>query len=405
MKRRTALKTTIAVVSLPTIAGAASAASTRTVPDDYSTIQGAVDAADLGDTVVVAGGTYREQVVVNKDLVLRGEDATIAHPDSAASFTIPESGPNWEPTVFAYGGSESGGAVSGSGTVDVSISGFEIDGRDRQPAARRKPAILLRNVSAPDKVRIEQNEIYNVGVGGKATFGILAYGDTHAVIRNNDVKEYERGGIAANGDGNQHPAPAVQIRDNTVAGGGALGEAWASNGIQVGFGASGTVMGNTVSNNRYSDEGPVASGILVFESDDVVVRQNTVENADVGLSIGSWGWFNDSTHNTKVMENTVSDSEYGVLLEAVAEPYGGALTSMDPAVDNTKVNRNDLTGGDPVGSDPEGELGIGIIVDDNGSTAFEPRARNNKVRKNSIENFATEFSDEGTATKIGPAKP
>ena len=37
------------------------------VPDDYSTIQAAVDAASSGDTIIVRDGTYTENVDVNKD--------------------------------------------------------------------------------------------------------------------------------------------------------------------------------------------------------------------------------------------------------------------------------------------------------------------------------------------------
>ncbi len=49
-------------------------AGTIVVPDDYPTIQEAVDAASSRDTVSVKCGIYREHVVVNKPLSLLGED-------------------------------------------------------------------------------------------------------------------------------------------------------------------------------------------------------------------------------------------------------------------------------------------------------------------------------------------
>jgi parallel beta-helix repeat protein len=45
------------------------------VPDDYSTIQEAINAASYGDTIFVKEGTYYENVVVNKPILLIGQNA------------------------------------------------------------------------------------------------------------------------------------------------------------------------------------------------------------------------------------------------------------------------------------------------------------------------------------------
>ncbi len=47
---------------------------TVTVPDDFSSIQGAIDAANPGDTVYVRNGTYFEHLIVNKTISLIGEN-------------------------------------------------------------------------------------------------------------------------------------------------------------------------------------------------------------------------------------------------------------------------------------------------------------------------------------------
>ena len=49
-------------------------AATIAVPDDYPTIQQAVNAAFPGDTVYVPSGTYHEHVTIGKALILQGED-------------------------------------------------------------------------------------------------------------------------------------------------------------------------------------------------------------------------------------------------------------------------------------------------------------------------------------------
>jgi pectin methylesterase-like acyl-CoA thioesterase len=55
---------------------------TIVVPDDYSTIQSAIDNASAGETIFVKKRTYNERsLVINKTLTLVGEDAnnTIIH--------------------------------------------------------------------------------------------------------------------------------------------------------------------------------------------------------------------------------------------------------------------------------------------------------------------------------------
>ena len=44
------------------------------VPDDFATIQGAVDNASAGDMIIVRNGTYKENVKVNKHLTIRSDN-------------------------------------------------------------------------------------------------------------------------------------------------------------------------------------------------------------------------------------------------------------------------------------------------------------------------------------------
>jgi nitrous oxidase accessory protein NosD len=68
----------LAVAASLAVVGVATAA-TIVVPDDYATIQEAVDAANPGDTVYIRAGLYQDNVTINKSLTLEGEhrDTTI----------------------------------------------------------------------------------------------------------------------------------------------------------------------------------------------------------------------------------------------------------------------------------------------------------------------------------------
>jgi len=58
---------------------------TITVPDDYPTIQGAVNAASENDTIFVRNGTYYENLAINKAVSLIGEDKDITIIDGGKS--------------------------------------------------------------------------------------------------------------------------------------------------------------------------------------------------------------------------------------------------------------------------------------------------------------------------------
>jgi hypothetical protein len=92
--------------------------------------------------------------------------------------------------------------------------------------------------------------------------------DLAVTISGNVVTGYQKTGILAKG------SVVATILTNTVTGAGPV-DYIAQNGVQVGFGGSGLIRGNTISGNFYT--GPdVACGILFFEADGVRQQANTL---------------------------------------------------------------------------------------------------------------------------------
>jgi len=93
--------------------------------------------------------------------------------------------------------------------------------------------------------------------------------DLAVTISGNAVIGYQKNGITANG------SVAATILNNTVTGAGPVNYI-AQNGIQIGFGGTAIVKGNTASGNDYTPASYVACGILYYQADGVRASQNTV---------------------------------------------------------------------------------------------------------------------------------
>lgn len=169
-------------------------------------------------------------------------------------------------------------------------------------------------------------------------------------ITGNQIYDYQKGGIVANGQGTQ-----VNVSDNVVKGDGHV-TFIAMNGIQVGYGASATVMRNTVSDNSFigfPGDGSASGGILVVggagygtcpDGNDcpytvgVMVQGNVLTNNDVGVYFSNlqadFSAPDDAT-NDKAVNNTISnDSCFNTSYQAGVSDVGN----------NDKIINNKISG-------------------------------------------------------------
>jgi hypothetical protein len=101
------------------------------------------------------------------------------------------------------------------------------------------------------------------------------------------VRNYDKNGITASGPDNGTAGPNVTVTGNTIIGLGAT-TVTAQNGIQIGYGATGTVTSNNVVDDIYINPPSCspcygASGILIYGSNFVTVSTNTVESTQFGI--------------------------------------------------------------------------------------------------------------------------
>jgi len=98
----------------------------------YPTIQAAIDAASAGDTILVANGTYNENVVVNKTINLTGEsrEATVVNGGSQFAFRVEADCVNVSGFNITNGGDVNGmGIVLRSDGNNVSDNNFWMCGK------------------------------------------------------------------------------------------------------------------------------------------------------------------------------------------------------------------------------------------------------------------------------------
>jgi parallel beta-helix repeat protein len=267
----------------------------------FTSIQAGINAAKPGDSIRVCKGLYREQLVVKTSLSLEADNGVTLMPSAMV--------PN---TASLTNGAPIAAAIVVSDATDVDISGFIVDGTNAgiSACAPILEGIIYQNASG----RVIRNAVRNFKLasgltGCQSGTGIFVQssGGQASIVEISDctIHDYQKNGITANEIGT-----AVFIGGNVVTGLGLTNGA-AQNGIQVGFGARGSILRNAVTNNIWSgctslsNCSAVATGILVTGSDGVEVSDNRVAVGQVPIYILA----NNAVvrHNQAIDSNVLDD--------------------------------------------------------------------------------------------------
>lgn len=303
----------------------------------YATIQAGIDAVPAGGTVHVAAGSYTEQITINKSLDLIGEGettTTILAPDVRAGAVT--QGATVHDYILA--------AVASSGTIDVRVEGFTIDvnSKNKTAGTARLDGVFFRDIkdAGGSVAGLFASTIHNFAAAPDyEAWGVAVYGDSLLTINDNDISDYTRDGLLVIG-GN------TTISNNTI-----TGSATPLNGINIQDVTTGSVTGNTVTNNIRS--APWAGGgILVSASSGMTISSNHVNGNFYGINIqiGSNGITvsgNELTDNIK-RGITLDNSDNNTV-------KSNTISGLTIETFDTAIGLNNTSTGNTIGGDTSGD--------------------------------------------------
>jgi nitrous oxidase accessory protein NosD len=259
---------------------------------EFTKIQDAINAAPAGATIRVCAGTYKEQLSISKALVIRGDNAAIVMPTGVSANT-----------TSLISSAPIAAVILVAGTDKVTLENLTVDGANNglTQCAPNLIGIYFRNASGEiSDVAVRNTKLAPSLNGCQSGLGIFVQsgsGSTSRVeIEGSSVHDFQKNGITGNEAGTH-----LDINRNVVTGVGPTSGA-AQNGIQVAFGAAGSVQGNSVANLIWSPCisaqvcQAVTTGILVLDSDDVRIGNNSVDVTQGGVFIqGGHGEIEDNS--------------------------------------------------------------------------------------------------------------
>jgi hypothetical protein len=372
-----------------------SVAACKALPS-YNTISVAVSSVPAGSIIYVCPGTYAEQVVITKKLTLEGVAGNGGTGGSATGqnnpvIVSPAGGVLVNSSDLANGQATAAQIFVQTPSADlatpivVSIGNITVDGSNNglNSCATDLVGIYYQNASGTvTHVTTRYQELPPADFGcqdGLAIYAQSGYGTggTSAVtIENSSVHDYDKNGITADGSGT-----VAMITGNYIVGIGAtplIGQ----NGIQMSFGASGKITGNTVTDDVYVNAQDCvssrscysATGILLYDSggtsgSHVTISGNTVSNTQEAIvtytDMTEPADYNDVTsnkvttnaaivvtgatylldgidlcsdYNTASMNTVFNSSGAGVHLDSECKDTNGSSTGANSTATNNTVN-------------------------------------------------------------------
>lgn len=245
---------------------------TINVPGDHSTIQEAIDAASDGDTIMVAAGVYKENVVIDKSLTLKGAQAGVDARGRSGDETIIEADED----------------AIGISIVTVTDREVVIDGLTVRNA--------LHAMSTPEPVMAANITVKNVRALNSGEFGISLTFTREATVEHCYVENAEVGINA--GALEPFPPSVVTFRNNDV--------------VNVEYGIHGYLKDSLIEGNLVRDFVTGGAGIRgTFLNTEI--KNNTVTGYVKGAGVSfAWHYGRGLSENVNVEGNTFTGNFLGI---------------------------------------------------------------------------------------------
>jgi parallel beta-helix repeat protein len=269
------------------------------VPKDYSTIQAAINAAAPGDLILIAPGTYKENLTVRKSIELRGTDTGVIVDGSRARSA---------PTILIQR------------TRDVVIQNLEITGGRRGIQVERSRDVIIKNnliqknrrqgilvTENSQGTQIIENRILDIAPdeGNVLGNGIILNGDKNAQVLKNFITRSAWSGLRL-------LSAVAHIEGNTFEENQYYGiEIWPNWVDSPDVPSQATVLTNTLKSN-------VRAGIFITEESIATIEGNQIFGTlkDRDSQYGHGVWVADGAQ-VSLTENFVTGSQgHGLFFES-----------------------------------------------------------------------------------------
>ncbi|NJM29223.1 MAG: hypothetical protein HC855_03035 [Rhizobiales bacterium] len=293
---------------------------------ELTTIQAAVNAAGNGDTILIQGGTYAEQVTIANRAGLTLAAATGQTVTIQAPATLVQN-------ATSSSGRELHGVVAVVDSTGIMLDGIDIDGAGAgDTVAGVNPnfvGVVYRNSSGGlnnvDITGIRQSYEPGTTVSGQPILKAATIGFGVQVNNDTTLPFFMTGGTISDCQvvGAVFSFTDLDVSGVTIIGGGDQ-TLRTQNGIQAGN-STGTISGNTITDYGFAGFDPIYnSGIRGFDNTNLTISNNTITGSnDVNSASKLVGIFTDTSNSgITITGNTIDYADMAIIGTNLVSPDG-----------------------------------------------------------------------------------